>query len=120
MKTIVVFLFLIVFATACEKENETISVQYRVSNAYADTEISYRNDQQDLVTEVYPFESGQDIWSWSGQLSKGDIVYLSTRYTDSASSVKVQILVDGNVLKEGSSNNEPSKYLIVSGTVPFD
>jgi hypothetical protein len=121
MRTKVVFLVVfIVFSIACVKENEKVPVQYRVSSAFAETEISYRDDQKDLITEVYPFESGEDIWTWTGQLLEGEIVYLSTRYTDSASSVKVQILVDGKIYKEGSSNNDPNKYLIVSGTVPFD
>jgi hypothetical protein len=120
MRTILVIFVFVLFTIACVKENDKVPVQYRVSSAYAETEISFRNDQQDIITEIYPFQSGEDIWTWSGQLLKGEIVYLSTRYTDSASSVKVQILVDGKIYKESSSNNEPNKYLIVSGTVPLD
>jgi len=104
---------------SCEKEDEAVPVEYRVSNAYSETEISYKSTDEQLLTEVYTFESGEDIWSYSLDLNRGDIVYLSAVYHDSTSSVKLEVLIDGKVYKQGLSNNEPDKYLIVSGTVPY-
>ena len=106
--------------SACDKENENVAVSYKVSNAYADTEISYRNDDAQIITETVGFESAEDVWTYSMDLKRGDIVYLSAIYSDTASSVKLQILVDGKVFKEGSNNNDPGKYLTVSGSIPFN
>ena len=111
----VVFLIL----SACGKEEEKVNVSYKVSNAFADTEVSYRNSSDQITTELIEFESGEDVWNYSMQLQRGEIVYLSAMYQDSLSSVKLQIIVDGKVYKQGSSNNEPEKYIIVSGTIPF-
>jgi len=113
---ITVFVFLIV---ACEKEREEVSVQYRVSNALAETEISYQDESGAILKETVNFESGQDIWAKSIILKRGEIVYLSAKYADSASSVKAQILIDGKVYKEKSSNQQPDEYVIVSGTIPY-
>jgi len=111
----VVFLIL----SACGKDDEKVNVSYKVSNAFADTEVSYRNNSTQIITELIEFESGEDVWNYNMQLQRGEIVYLSAMYQDTASSVKIQILVDGKVYKQGSSNNEPEKYIIVSGTIPF-
>ena len=104
---------------ACDKEDAAIKVTYEVSNAYADTEITYRNIDKQVITESVAFESGEDTWRYSMESMQGDIVYLSARYMDTASSVKLRIIIEGKTFKEGSSNNEPDKYLTVSGTVPF-
>jgi hypothetical protein len=72
-----------------------------------------------MNTDTVNFDSGEDIRSYSFSGEKGDIVYVSAIYTDSASSVKVEILLDGKIYKSGSSNNEPGKYVIVSGTIPY-
>ena len=104
---------------ACEKEDAAIMVTYEVSNAYADTEITYRNSDKQVIMESVAFESGEDTWHYSMESMQGDIVYLSARYMDTASSVKLRIIIDGKTYKEGSSNNEPDKYLTVAGTVPY-
>jgi len=52
-------------------------------------------------------------------MNKGDIVYLSAIYYDSTSFVKIQILVDGKVYKEGSNNERPEEYITISGTIPY-
>jgi hypothetical protein len=61
----------------------------------------------------------EDIWDFNYTDKRGEIVYISARYTDSTSSVNVKILIDGKVYKQGSSNNEPNKYVTVSGTIPY-
>lgn len=120
MKKLFSIVFVYLLLTACETENEKMNVSYRVSNAYADTEISYRNSEAQIISEVVAFNSPQDTWSYDMALNRGEIVYLSAIYSDSTSSVKLQILMDGKVFKEASNNNEPGKYLILSGTIPFN
>lgn len=120
MRKFILITAVVLLSIACDKENEQVKVDYRVSNAYSDIEVSYRIENEQLINEWYEFDSGEDVWTYSMYLEQGEIVYLSARYVDSTSSVKLQILIDGKIYKEGSSNNEPDKYLTVSGTIPFD
>ena len=120
MKKFILIAVVVVISTACVKDNDQIRVDYRISNAYSETEVSYRADNEQLIEELIEFESGEDVWIYSMNLERGDIVYLSARYMDSASSVKLQILMDGKIYKEGASNNEPEKYITVSGTIPYN
>lgn len=120
MKKIIYTILFVVLMISCETESETIQVSYRVSNAFADTEVSYRNSDAQIVSEIVSFQSAEDVWTYDMELRKGEIVYLAAIYQDSTSSVKLQVLMDGKVFKEGSSNNEPGKYVIVSGSIPFN
>jgi hypothetical protein len=104
---------------ACEKEDAAVEVRYQVYNAFAETEITFRNGDKQVVTESVTFESVEDSWNYSMESMQGDIVYLSARYSDTASSVKLRIIIDGKTYKEGSSNNEPEKFVTISGTVPY-
>jgi hypothetical protein len=115
------YLMFLFFAmlVACEKENDQITVQYQVSEAYAETEIKFRDEDQNVRTEMVDFKSVQDIWRYKFKASKGDILYISTKYADSLSSVKIQINVDGKLFKETSNSYEPNTYLILSGTIPY-
>ena len=119
MKKFICISFVFLMLLSCDKENATVKVRYEASKAYADTEISYRDGDGQLVKEWVAFESGEDTWRFDMDLKKGDIVYISAMYQDTASSVRLRILIDRKVYKEGTSINEPEKYLIVSGTVPY-
>lgn len=119
MKKFILALTVSMVSLACDKENAGMPVRYEISNAFADTEVTYMNGDGEVVKEWIAFESGGDVWDYSMTREQGGIVYLSAMYLDSASSVKIRILIDGKVYKEGSSNNEPDKYLTVAGTVPF-
>lgn len=120
MRKLIYLSVVLLMLSACEKDDENVMISYKVSNAYADTDISYRNIDAQIITETIEFESAEDIWNYSMELKRGDIVYLSAIYHDTTSSVKLQILVDGKVFKEGSNNNEPGKYLTVSGSIPYN
>ncbi|MEZ5195169.1 MAG: hypothetical protein R2764_01825 [Bacteroidales bacterium] len=119
MKKLIYIFALLLIILACEKEREEVAVKYRVSKAYSDTEITYRDKDAILETEVIQFESVEDIWEYSYSGKRGDIIYISTVYHDSSSSVNVEILLDGKTFKKGSSSNEPDKYVTVSGTIPY-
>lgn len=119
MKKLIYISLIFIVLVACEKERQEVKVKYEISNAYSPLEINYRNSDGNIATETVDFESNEDVWNYTYTDNRGEIVYISTRYTDSTSSVNVQILVDGKVYKQGSSNNEPYKYITVSGTIPY-
>ena len=119
MKKLFWILFVSLTWAACDNEATEVTVRYEVTDAYADTEVSYFGDDGAVIKEWVGFESVEDKWSFTRAGKPGDIVYLSAMYKDTASSVKLRILSDGKVYKQASSVNEPDKYLTVSGTVPF-
>ncbi|MFU8842192.1 MAG: hypothetical protein ACNA7V_00130 [Bacteroidales bacterium] len=110
---------LIIVAAGCEKMSDPVKVTYRVSRAYSSVEVTWRDSENDLQAQTIPFESIQDLWQKSLTMQPGQIVYLSAIYADSASSANVQVLMNGKVYKEAFSSNEPDKYIIVSGVIPY-
>ncbi len=119
MKKVIFLLLIAIAISSCNKDDTEVDVTYRVSKAYSATSVSYINDEGIMSTDTVYFDSGEDIWSYSFNVEKGEIVYVSAIYADSASSVTVEVLLDGKIYKSGSSNNEPGKYVIVSGTIPY-
>jgi hypothetical protein len=119
MKKFIFIFGLVIFAIACEKDDEQVDVTYRLSNAIADIDLSYRNVDGQIVTQTIEIRSLEDVWAKPLEMNKGDIVYLTAIYFDSTSSVKLQILMNGKVYKEASSNQKPEVYLTVSGTIPY-
>lgn len=105
---------------ACSKNNQNIEVEYRINNSTAMTAIGFRNEKGLLINDSLDFASNQDIWQYNMQLKRGEIVYLSAIYHDSSSSVNVEILMDGKIYKQKTSVQEPEKYVIVSGIVPYE
>ncbi len=119
MKKVIFLLLIAIAISSCNKDDTEVDVTYRVSKAYSATTVSYTNDDGIMSTDTVHFDSGEDIWSFSFNGEKGEIVYVSAIYADSASSVTVEVLLDGKIYKSGMSNNEPGKYVIVSGTIPY-
>jgi len=119
MKKLIYISLIFIVLIACEKERQEVKVKYEISNAYSPVGVTYKNSDGQIVTETINFESVEDKWTYNYQDNRGEIVYLGASYSDSTSSVNVQITVDGKIYKQGSSNNEPYKYLIVSGTIPY-
>lgn len=115
-----IYLFLVLpMFYACDDNREEVLIKYQVSNAYSPVEIKFRNADGIVIGETVNFESAEDRWQYSCEADRGDIVYLSARYNDSTSSVKLMIIIDGKVYKQGSSVNEPDKYITISGTIPY-
>ena len=119
MKKLIYISLIFIVLLACEKERQEVMVKYEISNAYSQTEVSYRNNEGNIIHKTIDFESIEDVWNYSYTEKRGEIVYISARYIDSTSSINVRILVDGKIYKQGSSNNEPNKYITVSGTIPY-
>ena len=119
MKGFLALVICFVLMTACEKENDSVQVEYRVVNGYSETGISWRGCNEIMHTTDYLFTGAADTWNQKIEVSPGQIVYLAGIYHDTASAVTLQIMIDGKLFRQKSSKNEPGKYLVVSGTVPY-
>jgi hypothetical protein len=115
-----IYLLLTIFvAGGCEKVPDPVQVTYRINQAFASVEVTWRDSEDALQTNTIAFESIQDSWQKRLTMQPGQIVYLSAIYADSASSATIQILLDGKVYKEAATTQEPNKYIIVSGVIPY-
>ncbi len=114
-------LLLVIFAstlTSCQKQN-TVSVKYLISKASSTYDLQYKDQNGSLLEiEVNP-NSGEDIWEYSFISEEGEVVYISTKYFDTNSSINMQILIDGKVFKQTEEIGDPLKYIVVSGVVPI-
>ncbi len=110
-------LFVLLFQ-ACAKQQE-VSVTYEASQAISAFSVSYQNEHGLLVDTIINPQSKEDVWRYMMFLSKGDIVYLSGKYDDVNSGLKLSIVIDGKVFKEQYSLGDTVNYLTVSGTIPY-
>ncbi|HEY9113103.1 MAG TPA: hypothetical protein VIN10_00295, partial [Bacteroidales bacterium] len=82
--------------------------------------INYTDAEGSLqTTQVNPL-SAQDVWQYSFKGEEGDIIYLSGKYSDAYSALKLMIKVNGKVYKQASNEGDTLHYLTVSGVIPFD
>jgi hypothetical protein len=51
---------------------------------------------------------------------EGSIIFVSAKYTDINSAIKVQLKLDGKIYKEGSSTADTIRFVTVSGTIPYN
>jgi len=117
-KHFIILFILSITLLACEKREEK-SVKYITTSATSAYDISYRNQSGDLIKETITPESKQDQWVYSYKAEQGDIVYISGNYKDITSGLKVMILVDGKVYKQGSTIGDTISFVTVSGVVPY-
>jgi len=115
----VFFILMMFFLLSCSTERDSHIVKYIITDATTDVQIEYKNDAEEMIQLTKHFASEEDSWEYSMLLDEGDLFFLSARYLESNASVKVLILIDEKVVKEKSSENEPEKYVIVSGAVPY-
>ncbi len=119
MKQITIIVFALLVLNSCTKHENEVDVTYRISKAFSTIAVAYVNEDGVMVGDTVNFESAEDLWSYSFTGEKGELIYVSGIYADSTSSVTIEVLLDGKIYKSGSSNNEPEKYVIVSGTIPY-
>jgi hypothetical protein len=115
--SLIITLSAIIFS-ACEKRSE-VPVKYIATEAIADYEITYRNQNGDLIKKTVAAQSVQDKWEFGFIAGEGEIVYISGKYNDINSSLRLMIVVDGKIYKQGFSTGDTLKYLTVSGVVPY-
>lgn len=119
MRTLAVIASLLtLLCYSCEKE-EGQKVRYQVTRSVSGFNVNYLNGEGILIRDTVTTQSAQDIWRFDFEAEPGEVVFISTRYTDITSAIKVQILIDGKVYKEGSSTNDTVSFVTVSGTVPY-
>lgn len=118
MRKTSILLIICLLVLACQKEKE-VKVQYIVSKAASGFDLSYLNEEGSLVAEWVPTASAEERWTYAFSAEEGDIVYVSARYYDISSAISVMILIDGKVYKQGSSMQDTTRFVTVSGTVPF-
>ena len=109
---------IVLFTLGCEKEQRQ-KVSYRITNSVSGFDVNYLDVNRSLQTEKVVTQSAQDVWTYLFDAEKGDIVFVSAIYKDINSGIRIQILVNGKVFKEGSSTADTTKYLTVSGTIPY-
>ena len=119
MKNFKTILFIGIFIlSSCAKQQEA-TVEYESSQAVSVYQLSYQNEFGNLVDTLINPQSNEDVWHYNMKLPKGDIVYLSGKYQDVNSSLKLSIKVDGIIYKEQYSVGDTVNYVIVSGIIPY-
>jgi len=119
MKKLILFVLVITaFLVSCQKE-ELKQVVYRITNSASGFSVSYLASDGSLQTENITTGSAADTWTYSYEAEKGAIVFVSASYKDINSAVKVQVLIEGKIYKEGSSIADTTNFVTVSGTIPY-
>jgi len=116
--TIITIIISLIAFTACEKRADKM-VKYVATDAISDYTLNYRDETGTLQTKTVAAESAVDKWNYSFIVEQGEIVYLSGKYNDINSALKLIIYVDGKIYKQSNSVGDTLKYLTVSGVVPY-
>lgn len=121
MKKILAFVSLVaLMITACEKPLDQKMVKYFVTDSDAGFTVTYTNDEGVKQQPVRVNTASQDEeWEMSFMTDPGTVVYLSVLDTVPESFTRVMIYIDGKVYKQGVRNEDPTKPVVVSGTVPY-
>jgi len=118
MKKLLFIPFVLMLFISCEKENNNVKVEYRLTKAHNVLDIQFKALEESLIDQTIDFSSRED-WTYTYESKAGNILFLSARCTAKDSLAVLQILIDGKIYKEKTGINEPGKYEIVSGTIPF-
>lgn len=118
IKLIVVIIFSVI-AVSCEKDSKEVKVTYLATDSDSDFEIVYRDENNKTVSENVNITSAEDEWIYTFTAEEGDIVYLSAYYADPTSSISLKIMLDEKVFRQGYSVNDTTRWVTVSGTVPY-
>ena len=117
-KNIFIIIIFAVFLLGCNKETP-VAVVYQASGAISSVTLNYTGADGNLQTVTINPQSAQDVWKTSFNAEQGDIVYLSGKYSDANSALKLLIKVDGKVYKQASNEGDTLKYLTISGVIPY-
>lgn len=117
--SIVILAILSTFLISCNK-TAPVPITYQASDAISAFTVKYIDADGNLQTTQVNPQSAQDVWQFSFTGEQGDIIYLSGKYTDSYSALKLMIKIDGKVYKQASNEGDTLHYLTVSGVVPFE
>jgi hypothetical protein len=121
MKTttqILLMLSVLFLSEACQRDNR-VKIDYEATEAVSEYTLSFKDESGALKTIVVEPAGKEDKWNYSMMAEEGEIVYVSGKYNDAGSSLRLRIMLDGKTYKEGYSTGDTIKYLVVSGVVPY-
>jgi len=119
MKNLIILIIAIaIVAPGCSKITQ-VKVTYEATSAISEYNLYYLTPEGDLMNSQINPQSAQDVWHYSYFADEGDIVYVSGRYADINSALKIIIKVDGKIYKQASNEGDTLKFLTVSGVVPY-
>jgi len=109
----------VVLCIACEKQTDNVLVTYRITDFQDGFKVYYKCMSDTLLSETV--ERAYTLatpWTYSFTAFPGDIVYVSMTDTVAMSFSRVQIIIDGKVLKQGTRTDDVTMPVVVSGIVP--
>ena len=118
MKKILVLFVLLLPLLACQKDKDVI-VEYVISDNASGFLVNYINENGVMISDAV-LNNDNNTWSYSFQSEKGKNVFISAISIEANDGIKVSLIVDGKTLKHGSSNNDTTNYVTVSGTIPYN
>lgn len=120
MKNIIIItVLLIAFTSSCSQQNQ-VKVTYETTSAISEYNLYHMTPEGELINSMVSPQSAQDVWQYSYLAEEGDIVYVSGKYEDINSALKIIIKVDGKIYKQASNQGDTLKFLTVSGVVPYN
>lgn len=114
----IMFLLFFLVLGSCQPEKQ-VNVVYEASQAVSSFKLSYLDEAGSLQSVTVNPESQEDVWRYSMVVEEGDMVYVSGKYNDPNSSLRLAVKINGKIYKEAFSKYDTVKYLIVSGVVPY-
>ncbi|HRY99406.1 MAG TPA: hypothetical protein P5550_10165 [Bacteroidales bacterium] len=120
MKRTASLILLLALMGACEKPLDMKMVKYFITDSDAGFTVTYTNEKGEKQAPLPVVTASQDEeWEMEFMAEAGTIVYLSVLDTVPESFTRVMIYVDGKVYKQGVRNEDPTKPVVVSGTIPY-
>jgi len=111
---------LMIFGISCNDQNTESIVKYRVSGASSEYHLTWVNQDGEKTTEIIQPTSAQDEWVKSFSATEGQIYFMAARYYNPANRISLSVLQNGKTLKQASSSYDTTRYVIVSGTLPYE
>ena len=110
-----VLLITLVFILASCTRNDQVRIEYVATNAISEFEVFYLDESGGLMDQTIAPESAVDRWTYTYTGEIGDVVYISGRYSDPNSALKLLVKVNGKIYKQAQNEGDTLKFLTVSG-----
>ncbi|MEJ2594106.1 MAG: hypothetical protein P8100_03040 [bacterium] len=109
MKKLIIILITLLLLQSCSKNSE-VKVEYLATSAISEYSLYYLDETGTVERITLTPQSAGDEWNFSFIAEKGDMVYLSGRYTDVNSALTLIIKMGGKVYKQGYSQADTRSY----------
>ncbi len=115
----VTVILILLLPGSCDYATDETAVTYLVTGAASGFDVRYRDAEGELVFERIQTSSESDVWQYDFTADEGEILYISAKYYDVNSGVRIRILLDGKKFREASSRSDTTAFVVLSGTVPY-